>query len=250
MTWDRLLAENYRGVAVPRSLGVLLALAGAAWTAGSALVWDLGAPAWGALAGCLLVFAAGLLDDLLDGRARGLRNHARALAEGRVTTGVVKALVATGSAAIVVGLEPTRAGWVRVAGIVLLAAAANVWNGLDLRPGRALKAFLPAALAFVVFVGEAWLAPVLTGLFVASLVALPLDLGEHAMLGDGGANLLGFAAGLGLYLVLPGWAVAASAVAAVALNVLAETVTLSRAIDAVRPLRWIDRLGRRDDHRF
>jgi hypothetical protein len=31
---------------------------------------------------------------------------------------------------------------------------------------------------------------------------------------------------------------------AVALNVLAETVTLSRLIDAVAPLRWFDRVGR------
>jgi hypothetical protein len=28
------------------------------------------------------------------------------------------------------------------------------------------------------------------------------------------------------------------------LNVLADTVTLSRVIDAVPPLRWFDRLGR------
>jgi hypothetical protein len=31
---------------------------------------------------------------------------------------------------------------------------------------------------------------------------------------------------------------------AVALNVLAETITLSRSIEAVPPLRWYDALGR------
>jgi hypothetical protein len=31
---------------------------------------------------------------------------------------------------------------------------------------------------------------------------------------------------------------------AVTLNVLAETVTLSRLIEAVAPLHWFDRLGR------
>jgi hypothetical protein len=31
---------------------------------------------------------------------------------------------------------------------------------------------------------------------------------------------------------------------AVTLNVLADTVTLSRLIDTVAPLRWFDRLGR------
>jgi hypothetical protein len=163
-----------------------------------------------------------------------------------VTTGLVKAFVAVGAAAIVVALEPPRPTWVRVAGVVLIAGATNVWNGLDVRPGRALKAFVPAALPFLL-VGNVWLAPVVLGVFVGALAALPVDLRERGMLGDAGANLLGFAAGLGLYLVLPGWGVAAAAGVAVGLNVLAETVTLSRAIDAAPPLRWLDRLGRRDE---
>jgi UDP-GlcNAc:undecaprenyl-phosphate GlcNAc-1-phosphate transferase len=79
---------------------------------------------------------------------------------------------------------------------------------------------------------------------VAAALVLPLDLRERAMLGDGGANLLGFTVGLGAYLVLPGWAVEVVAVLAVALNVLGDTVSLSRAIDVVPPLRWFDHLGR------
>jgi hypothetical protein len=39
--------------------------------------------------------------------------------------------------------------------------------------------------------------------------------------------------------------VVAAAATGVGLNVLAETVTLSRAIDATPPLRWYDRLGTR-----
>jgi hypothetical protein len=193
-----------------------------------------------------LVFAAGFLDDLVGAGPRGVRNHVRALADGRVTTGLLKAVVAFGAAVVIVALEPARPATVRLAGIVLIAGSANVWNGLDVRPGRALKAFLPAALAFLLF-GELWLAPAVLGLFVAALVVLPLDLGERAMLGDGGANLLGAAAGLGLYLVLPGWGVVVAAALAVALNVTAETITLSRTIDAVAPLRWVDRLGRRPE---
>ena len=47
----------------------------------------------------------------------------------------------------------------------------------------------------------------------------------------------------GLYTVLPGWGVAVGAVATVVLNVVAETVTLSRVIEVLPPLRWFDRLG-------
>ena len=64
------------------------------------------------------------------------------------------------------------------------------------------------------------------------------------MLGDAGANLLGFTAGIGLYLSLPAWGIAVAALVVVGLNVLAETVSLTRLIEAAPPLRWFDRLGR------
>ncbi len=244
----RLFVENYRGVRVPRTLGLVLVVFAAVGTAGYAAVRDAGAPGWGALAGCSLVFSAGLIDDLAPPGPRGLRNHLRALAAGRMSTGILKVVVATGTAAVVVALEPARPAAVELAGIVLIAGSANVWNGLDVRPGRALKAFVPPAFAFLLAADLA-LAPAILGLLVGALAALPLDLDERAMLGDGGANLLGFAAGLGLYLALPDPGAYAAAAAAVALNVLAESVSLSRVIDAVPPLRWLDRLGRRPEPR-
>ena len=65
------------------------------------------------------------------------------------------------------------------------------------------------------------------------------------MLGDAGSNPLGLLAGLGLAVSLPTPWLVAAAVAAVLLQVAAETVTISRVVDAVPPLRWFDRLGRR-----
>jgi hypothetical protein len=124
----------------------------------------------------------------------------------------------------------------------LIAGCANLWNGLDVRPGRALKFGLVAMIGIVnAPVGSL---PTLPGVAFGSVLALWPDLRERAMLGDSGANLLGFTVGTGLYVVLPGQGVAVGAVAAVVLNVLAETVTLSRAIDAIPPLRWFDGLGR------
>jgi hypothetical protein len=121
-------------------------------------------------------------------------------------------------------------------------ASANAWNGLDVRPGRAIKFALLAMLGLV-SVDLASL-PTLPGVADASVLALWPDLRERAMLGDGGANLLGFTIGLGLYLVLAdAWVVVAAAIAVV-INAVAETATLSRVIDAVPPLRWFDALGR------
>jgi hypothetical protein len=244
MRWGRLLARNHRGNLVPRALGIALALGAAAGTLAYAALGRAERAGVGALAGSLLVFAAGLVDDLNPVGPRGLRNHLRWIASGRMTTGLLKLLVAVGSAAVVVALQPPRPGAVRLFGLVLIAASANLWNGLDAAPGRALKAFLVPAAAFLVW-GEVANAPAIAGLFAVALLALPLDLRELAMLGDAGSNLLGFGAGLALYDVLPDPWVAVAAVAAVVLNVLADTVSFSRLIERAPPLRWLDALGRR-----
>ena len=145
---------------------------------------------------------------------------------------------------VVIALQPPRPTSVQVLGIVLLAACANVWNGLDVVPGRSLKAFLLPALAFAIW-GTTSDAPAVVGLLVGAIVILPFDLRETAMLGDGGANLLGFAAGIALYDALPEPWVVVATVIAVVLNVVAETVSFSRVIERVPPLRWVDALGRR-----
>jgi hypothetical protein len=156
---------------------------------------------------------------------------------------VVKVIVAVGAAVVVVAAGPARPAWIRLSGVLLLAACANLWNDLDVAPGRALKAFLVVDTLLLAPVPWA-AAPGVPGLWAAALLALAWDLRERAMLGDAGANLLGFTAGLGLYLALPDAGVVIAALGAVALNALAETVSLTRLIDATPPLRWFDRLGR------
>lgn len=244
MRWGRLAVENHRGVLVPRALGIALAAVAAAWTAAYGAVEELAAAGWGALAGLLLVLSAGVVDDVSPVGPRGVRNHLRALAAGRMTTGILKLLVAAGAAAVVVALQPARPTYAGLAGVVLLAASANVWNGLDVRPGRALKAFLVPAAVFLGW-GAYPNAPAILGLFVGTLLVLPLDLRERAMLGDGGANALGFAAGLALYDVLADPWVPVAAGAVVALNVVADTISFSSVIESTPPLRWLDALGRR-----
>jgi UDP-N-acetylmuramyl pentapeptide phosphotransferase/UDP-N-acetylglucosamine-1-phosphate transferase len=244
MRWGRFATTNHRGVPVPMLLGIALALCATASTVVYAAVRDPGAAAWGALAGMLLVFAAGFVDDLAPVGPRGLRNHLRELVSGRMTTGILKLIVTVGASVFAVALQPERAGYARAAAVVLVAASANVWNGLDVRPGRALKAFVVVCVAFAIW-GDLANVPAMAGLAAGAIVALPFDLTERAMLGDGGANLLGFAVGLAVADVLADPWVPAAAVAAVGLNVLADTVTFSRVIDATPPLRWADGLGRR-----
>jgi hypothetical protein len=248
MRWARLAAANHRGVLVPRILGLGLVAVALLGSTLLALVYastgsrQIEAAGWGALGGSSLVFAAGLVDDLVPIGPRGLRNHLRSLASGHMTTGVLKVIVVGACSIVTVALEPVHPGWERAGGAILVAACANLWNDLDVAPGRALKWFLPVA---VVGLAADWrLLPTIPALLLGGILALPADVRERAMLGDAGANLLGFNAGLGLYLVLPATAVWIAAGIAVGLNVLADTVTLSRLIRAVPPLRWLDMLGR------
>ncbi len=80
----------------------------------------------------------------------------------------------------------------------VLVLATNVFNLLDLRPGRALKALvlLGAALTLGTWDSEPLRA---LGILLGGVLAMaPYDLGERGMLGDTGSNLVGALAGFWL----------------------------------------------------
>jgi UDP-GlcNAc:undecaprenyl-phosphate/decaprenyl-phosphate GlcNAc-1-phosphate transferase len=242
-----LLVTNLRGERVPAVLGVAFVAGAGAGAAVWLLVSDVqpsvvaNVAAWGAIG---LVGTAGLLDDVAGHRARGFRGHLGSLARGQVTTGIVKLLVGIGvgvTLAVLAGGGPLRVA----ASAVLIVVSINLWNALDVAPGRALKLGI-VALAAVVASGLGRPVEALAAAGLGAAVGLlPFDLAERGMLGDTGSNPLGLVAGLGLALVLPTWGVVVAAVAGLALQVAAETVTISRLVEAVPPLRWFDRLGRR-----
>jgi glucosyl-3-phosphoglycerate synthase len=191
------LAVNFRGLRLP--------LVG--WKVGV-----MNGPAVAAVA------AIGLADDLWSGPERGFRAH---LGRGR-TTGVLKLV---GIPAI--GLLATR----KVSGALLVALAANFLNQLDTRPGRALKAYLAAAIPLD--------AP--TGIAV---LLLPYDLREMAMLGDAGSNALGALLGLNSVKRFTGRGQWVAIGALAGLTLLGERKSIGAWIERTPGLAWIDRLGR------
>jgi UDP-GlcNAc:undecaprenyl-phosphate/decaprenyl-phosphate GlcNAc-1-phosphate transferase len=194
----------------------------------------------GELLGAAIVFLAGVVDDGVGGSVRGLRGHLRALWGGHLTTGGLKLGAAVLAATVTVAWTPRDHLWANLLALVAIAGCTNIWNGLDVAPGRALKGFLVVALVLLVVDVRAFLL-VCTG--AATAVLIP-DLRERGMLGDSGANLLGFLAGAEIVRRLPEVWLIPAVLVVIGLNVLAETVTFSRTIEAIPPLRWFDRLGR------
>ena len=190
----------------------------------------------------------GLLDDALgrgaaEDTARGWRGHARAIAGGRFSTGAVKAVGALGLAAYAAsGRGQQGVDYVRDLALLLLAT--NLFNLLDLRPGRVEKVFF-ILLAGLCLGGWTDQPLELLGLFIGPVLVVALfTLRERAMLGDTGSNLVGALAGISLLVTLGGdgrW-VALAVVAA--LTIYGEFRSISSAIDSIPPLRWLDSLGR------
>jgi hypothetical protein len=249
-----LVRENYRGAVLAFPLGAVLATAALVALAPLAVLndradLDLLDPGLRQWIPYLLGLAfLGFLDDALGqgataGTPRGWRGHARALREGRLSTGAIKALGALALAAYVVsgrGLE----SWRYLADVALLLLATNAFNLLDLRPGRAEKGL--ALLGAGLCLGAWTLAPVeLLGIFAGpALVGAWLTLRERAMLGDTGSNLIGAVAGVWLLTTLGGDGRLIALALVLALTIYGELRSISAAVERVPPLRWLDSLGR------
>lgn len=205
----------------------------------------------------------GAVDDFAEsGDSKGLRGHLSALARGEITTGALKVtgipIASIAAAAILRTGTPKRGllgfgraedtgSWFSTAADVVvtggvIAGTANLFNLLDLRPGRALKAGL-ATLAFtdherrVSWVPSAAIAG-------ASAAAWPADLRGEVMLGDTGANALGAVIGTVVSeTASPGQRRAILAVLA-GLTLLSEKVSFTSVIESTPGLREIDAFGR------
>lgn len=198
------------------------------------------------------VLALGLLDDTLGephgvpgarSAPRGWRGHGAAALRGELSTGVLKAGGSLGLALLAMsyfGLSNAR--WLLAAGVLVLAT--NVFNLLDLRPGRSTKAFVLLGAGLTAGAGQ--LRPLWAlGLFVApALVAGVYDLRERAMLGDTGANLLGALAGLWLVLSLSGTGQLVALGVLAAITLYGELRSISALVERTPGLRELDSWGR------
>jgi UDP-GlcNAc:undecaprenyl-phosphate/decaprenyl-phosphate GlcNAc-1-phosphate transferase len=259
------VTTNYRGAPLPFPTGMAIPVAALIALVPLALVQELGdvtvfkPGAYPAVTYVLGVALLGLVDDFVgsgmfsalrlerataDPQApRGWRGHAREILGGGFSTGAVKAVGSLGLALFALSGQHRSTGeYLLGAGVLVLAT--NVFNLLDLRPGRSAKALilLGAALSL-----GAWDATGLwtVGLFLGPLlVLLPFDLRERGMLGDTGSNAIGAVAGLWLVATLSTTGQAIALAVMLLVNVYGEFRSISALIERTPGLRQLDSLGR------
>jgi hypothetical protein len=256
-----LVSENYRGASVASPTGIAIVVVALAALVPLLLVQELTTltvllpETEGIVAYVMGVALLGLLDDVVGGRApagspeaalgppRGWRGHARVTARGGLSTGALKAVGTLGLALLVLAAPGVTFGEYAIS-VLLLVVTTNLFNLLDLRPGRSAKALVLLGLALVV--GSRDLDPLWAlGLFLGPiLLLLPIDLRERGMLGDTGSNAIGGVAGLWLVLTLPMTGELIALAAVLIATVYGEFRSISTLIERTPGLRQLDSLGR------
>jgi len=126
---------------------------------------------------------------------------------------------------------------------LLILFSINIINLFDLRPGRALKVFFLMS-AIIWLIGD-FSDKYLTFLLIGS--SFPIwkgDLKEQYMLGDIGANILGYSLGFTAVISLTPYYKMLSIGLFLFLHLIAEKKSLSEIILKVPFLHYLDNLGR------
>lgn len=186
----------------------------------------------------------GFIDDMLGQRDDlGFKGHFRALFKGRLTTGGLKAL-GGGLLAFFVALS-LGGSWAEIIlNTLVMALAANLMNLFDLRPGRAIKAYLLFLLMIILI---AW--GQVEWMLVAPLTGAVLfygkdDLKAKVMMGDAGSNVLGMALGYFCAVSFFWPAKIGALVFLIGIHLYTEKYSMTTAIDNNKLFKLLDDWGR------
>jgi UDP-N-acetylmuramyl pentapeptide phosphotransferase/UDP-N-acetylglucosamine-1-phosphate transferase len=189
------------------------------------------------------MFFAGIIDDIIGNRGvSGLSGHFKSLFKGKLTTGGFKALFG-GFVGILISVSISRNIGDIVVNTLIIALSTNLMNLLDLRPGRAIKAYLVIMIP-IAFTVASFLVP-LPLLILPNVIAyFYTDLKARAMMGDTGSNVLGISIG---FMFVAGYSFNVRIswlVFLILIHALTEKYSLTKIIEKVGVLNFIDRLGR------
>jgi len=191
------------------------------------------------------VGALGLIDDYLDNEEdRGFRGHGLAALRGSLSSGLLKAVGALGLALYVLSGRYLDDSAKYLLAVAILVLSTNLFNMLDLRPGRSIKFFI---LLLVLLSLGTWS---FTMISVSYLILAPVlllfvyDLREKAMLGDTGSNMIGGLAGFSLITLLGTTGQIVALIFLIIITIYGEFRSLNKDIERLPLLRQLDFLGR------
>ena len=184
------------------------------------------------------MFFAGALDDLIGNRSvSGLKGHFKSLLKGELTTGGFKALFGVVSVCISNDIVDI------IVNTLIIALSTNLMNLFDLRPGRAIKAYLVIMIPiYITLTGYIKALPLL--ILPNVLAYFNTDLKARGMMGDTGSNVLGISIGV---LIAFGYGIkvrVAWLVFLVLMHLITEKFSLTKIIEKNKVLKFIDDLGR------
>ena len=191
----------------------------------------------------MAMFFAGALDDLIGNRnVSGLKGHFKSLFKGELTTGGFKALFG-GFVGLVVSVCISSSIVDIIVNTLIIALSTNLMNLFDLRPGRAIKAYLVIMIPiYITLTGYTKVFPLL--ILPNVLAYFNTDLKARGMMGDTGSNVLGISIGV---LMALGYGIkvrVAWLVFLVLMHLITEKFSLTKIIEKNRVLKFIDNLGR------
>ncbi|HHU33271.1 MAG: UDP-N-acetylmuramyl pentapeptide phosphotransferase [Zhaonellaceae bacterium] len=194
--------------------------------------------------GCAIITLVGFLDDIWGNSLnKGLKGHFKALLQGTITTGCIKAIAALLSSVLISQFLSSNLAQLFI-NMGLIALNTNSINLFDLRPGRAIKYFLFCITIVALMLGinneTIWL----FGLLGIIAFYIPLDLKGQVMLGDTGSNLLGFILGYYMALIPFNWFKFIYLIFLIIVHWYSEKNSISSLISRVRFLWYLDLLGR------
>lgn len=241
-----MIRENYRGDMIPVGLGLVFIptlVINSIILIYSNIVPEKIIMIYMLLFASIAMSFVGIIDDSLGNRGvTGLMGHFKALFKGSLTTGAFKALLG-GFVGLTLAVTLSKSIPNIIVATLVVALSTNMMNLFDLRPGRAIKAYV--ILAIIIFLASAKFNREVMMLIVPAVLAyFYFDLRALTMMGDAGSNVLGVS--IGVFIVssfdLPVQLV--SLVLLVAIHVLTEKFSLTKIIENNKFLNYVDKLGR------
>lgn len=187
-----------------------------------------------------LVYMIGMLDDLLGtSEIKGVKGNINALVSKRFSTGIIKAIFIVVIACYIYYFF-NEEYWI-LKGIVT-ALATNLFNMLDLRPGRCIKSYYPFFILFS-FSNIRWTKELFLVFSIVITIYYLLDAYGFSMLGDSGSNLMGFIIGLILSEIIGTNLIVLTALFCILLvsQVLLDKFSLTNILGSNPLLDYIDR---------